>query len=419
MNEIDRNNIFIIPCSEDKYIIYLPLHSCSFYINEEGASAISRYIKGIPFQSSEREISRTFEKIFSSPQIVLSTENANPLESNSIAIILHQKCNLECIYCFAHDDRGKERLDLCDVKTIIDSCIHRNGKKTITFIGGGEPTLDWSLLRDSILYIREYGKDNIIKVVTNGTLLDDEKLRFLESQEVILTISFDILPDIQDSQRKYHKGTSSTYLVVENLIKKLKDYHISFAIRATITEKSVRRMPEMVKHILENFPHVKKVHLEHITANDLSESYYADFVKYFFEARTFGKCHGLEVYNSLTVAQNNIKSFGFCSGDKCFIPQTSGEILYAFCHRFSAPGENEMNSIKISTFDTSGVHIPNPQYRQLSIPKKCESCFARWHCAGGCAAEQLSLPSNLLEHKCDMVRDFCKLLLIEGMEEVN
>lgn len=417
MNEIDRNNVFIIPCTEDKYIIYIPLHSCSFYINAEGASAISRYIKGVPFQSSEREIYRTLEDIFSSPQIVLPLENTNPFESNNIAIILHQKCNLECTYCFAHDDRGKESMDLCTVKTIIDSCIHRRGKKTITFIGGGEPTLDWPLLRDSILYIRKYGKENIIKVVTNGTLLDDAKLRFLESQEVILTISFDILPDIQDSQRKYHRGTNSTYLAVENLIKKLEDYHISFAIRATITENAVYRMPEMVKHILDNFPHVKRVHLEHITADNLSESYYAKFVKYFFEARAFGKCHGLEVYNSITVAQNNIKSFGFCSGDKCFIPQPTGEIFYAFCHRFSTPNKKEINNIKISTFDTSGVHIPNPQYSQLSIPKKCESCFARWHCAGGCAAEQISLPSNLLELKCDMVREFCKLLLQEGMGE--
>lgn len=417
MNTIDKKNIFIISCGDNKNIIYLPLRNTSFFINDEGASAISKYLKGNDFLPSEIEIKKTFENIYASTQIQKTPPLPNILKSNSISIILHQKCNLDCSYCFAHDDRGNESLTLENVKQIINSWIDNEGSKSVTFIGGGEPTFNWPLLHDAILYIRQFPPKNItIKVVTNGTLLDDSKIQFLEKNNVVITISFDILPEIQDSQRKFYNTSKSSYLAVDTLIRKLKNYQLNFAIRATITEKNVARMPEMVQHIFDNYPHVKKVHLEHITDDKLSDSYYEDFFKFFFEARNLGKVLDIDVYNSITIAQRNIKSYGFCSGAKCFIPQPNGDIIYNFCHRFSVPPSQFINNLRISNFSPTGIHIPNPLFSQLSIPKECEACYARWHCAGGCMAERITLTPKLLERKCQMFRLFCLRLLQEEMK---
>jgi uncharacterized protein len=417
-SSIDVDNIFVIPVGENKNIVYLPVCNASFYINNEGASAIMRYKKHIPFSPDEFEIQEVLNNIFLSQQSkIVPSPRPNPIESNSISIILHQKCNLECSYCFAYEDRGKESLKFSSVKQIIDSWIVRKGKKSVTFIGGGEPTLNWKLFYYAIHYIRQCDKSDevAIKVVTNGTLLNENKLRILEENRVKLTISFDILPDIQNSQRKYHGSNNSSYTVVDTLIRRLKHYKIDFGIRSTITEESVSRMPLMVKYVADNYQHVKKLHLEHITDDKLSTQYHKDYTHFFFEARNLGKKLGIDVFNSFTVAQKSIKHDGFCYGDKCFIPQPDGSIIYSFCHRISHVEKENDNKIRISTFLTEGIHCPNRNYTYFTMPNKCNKCFARWHCAGGCLAERLSLTPHLLETKCEMVKEFCKRLLIEEM----
>lgn len=414
---IDVDNIFVIPVGENKNIVYLPLYNASFYINNEGATAIMRYKKHIPFNPDEFEIQEVLNNIFSSQQSKILPPRPNPIESNSISIILHQKCNLECSYCFAYNDRGKESLTFSNLKQIIDSWIVHKGKKSVTFIGGGEPTLNWDLLYYAIHYIRlcEKNDEVAIKIVTNGTILNEKKLRILEEHRVKLTISFDILPDIQNSQRRYHGNHNSSYTAVDTLIRQLKHYEIDFGIRSTITENSVSMMPLMVKHVADNYQHVRQLHLEHITDDKLSSHYHKDYTHYFFEARNLGKKLGINVYNSFTVAQKSIKYDGFCCGDKCFIPQPDGSIIYSFCHRISHIKKEFDNKIRISTFLKNGVHCPNRNYTYFTMPNKCNKCFARWHCAGGCAAETLSLTPQLLETKCEMVKEFCKRLLIEKM----
>lgn len=422
LRHIDLDNIFVIPIGNNKNIVYLPLYHVSFYINDEGADAITRYKKGIPFEKNEIKIQEVLNAI------LFSTQNSpppppisDPLKSNNISIILHQKCNLECSYCFAHENRGNESLTPESVKQIIDWWIVRKGKKSVTFIGGGEPTLNWDLLYYAIQYIRHRDKndDVTIKVITNGTLIDEKKIQVLEENRVKLSISFDILPDIQNSQRKYYRSNDNSYIIVDSLIRQLKYSNIEFDIRATITENSVSRMADMVRHVYSNYPHAKNIHLEHITDSLLSNNFYNDFTNYFFEARKIGKELGIKVYDSLTKAYKNIKYDGFCNGDKCFIPQPNGEIIYSFCHRFSNVDNNLVNNIKISTFLSSGEHQPNNDYKKFTVPNECNRCFARWHCAGGCLAERAVLSPELLDIKCQMVREFCKRLIIEEMNNIT
>ncbi|MBR4913240.1 MAG: radical SAM protein [Bacteroidales bacterium] len=421
-SSIDLDSIFVIPMEHGKNIVYMPLCHAAFYINNEGAAAIMRFKQKIPFRQDELVIKEVLDNIYSSYQnkttSTLQRTPANPLESNSISIILHQKCNLECSYCFAQKDRGNESLTYSSIKQIVDWWIVRKGKKNVTFIGGGEPTLDWDLLYYAIRYIRQCDKNDevSIKIVTNGTLLNKNKVRILEENKVNLTISFDILPDIQNSQRKYYGGKRTTYSVVDELIRYLNHFKIDFGIRATITENSVIRLSEMVKHVSDNYPHIKKLHLEHITDKCLPARYFKDYTHYFFEARTVGKRLGIDVYNSLTIAQKTTKYFGFCNGDKCFIPQNNGDIVYSFCHRFSGSEKEYGDNIRLSTFLPQGFHLPNKNYKLFPIPEDCNNCFARWHCAGGCAAERIVLSPKLLKAKCEMVKEFCKKLLVEEME---
>ncbi len=77
---------------------------------------------------------------------------------------------------------------------------------SISYLGGGEPTLSWDIVRQGIERIAdELAKTQGIKIfhtiVTNGSRLTPDMVDFLRDHDVLIRVSFEILPDIQALQR--------------------------------------------------------------------------------------------------------------------------------------------------------------------------------------------------------------------------
>lgn len=143
--------------------------------------------------------------------------------STNLVIILSQMCNLACSYCYAQDARSKDVLEKEKLKVAIDSHFDwKSNKLHFSFIGGGEPTLTWELLVWAINYIRsiDAGTRNVsIGVTTNGTLLNDERINFLKENKVRIGLSFEILPDVQSTQRCFSDNRNS-FEIINSVIKK-------------------------------------------------------------------------------------------------------------------------------------------------------------------------------------------------------
>lgn len=413
-----KQDLFIIPVKENKFLVYSPLRSCGFSANLKAVDIIRRYLNNNFISEKEKEakvweyIKKLEKKSFKNP--INKKININ----SDIVFILSQKCNLACNYCFAHETRSDEILSIDKLKTVIDYVLSmpNNDNIKISFLGGGEPTVTWDSLEWSINYINnaKNKKQKVkISITTNATLLTNDKIDFLKKNDVSLLISFDILPEIQNSQRKLLDSQIKTFDLVDEVIKKLANKGMSYRIRATITKNCVDLMTDMVLFVSHNYKNIKRLHFEPVTdTNDNDQEYYNKYLFNFFEAIKVGKNNGIEVYNSISNSLSRIKS-RFCNGEFCVTP--TGSIVS--CHRISSENEKSYKFFNYGYINNE-IHIDNNkldkvlEFANYKI-KDCETCFAKWHCAGTCIMEKSYFSEHQLLLKCD----FTKKLLTKMLEE--
>lgn len=421
LKKASEMELFIIPRkvkSEEGYLIYAPLQNLAFATNSAGAKIVEKYIDGIDLSDVEKEsvIISYIQQIEKTPANIPLCKDIDI--ENSAVIILSQMCNLACTYCYAQKTRSKTVLSKNITKKAINAVFDKNaGKKSFVFIGGGEPLVTWDLLEWAINYIHykanECKNDVEIIITTNATLLTDEKIEFLRDKNIHLGISFDILPSIQNVQRIYPHSDEGSFDKVNTVIHKLDEANIEYSIRSTITKEHVSKMVDMVQFVIENYKNVRKLHFEPVASqDDNDEKYYDDFVSSFMEARKLGQKYNIVVHNSMSDSVDKIRT-RFCRGEFCISP--TGELVA--CHRFSSEKDSNFHFVNYGLID-DGIYIDTEKKSQvISLfnykRAECASCFAKWHCAGGCVAERLVQTSSQNEAKCR----YNRALILEVLEE--
>ena len=237
MDRILRDNLFIIPVHNGMNIVYAPLHGAAFYANDKAASLCEEYIHGEDIHENEAN-KPLFNHIKQLKNKNVCEPQSKPIDiTSSLVVILSQMCNLACSYCYAQEARSKDILSQDTLKTAIDYILSIESKrKHFSFIGGGEPTLTWELLSWAITYIRNKYTDKQkvgIGITTNGTLLNDERIDFLYKNGVHIGFSFEILPDVQCTQRCFTDKNRNSFDVIDANIKKwcLKGYILASALQ--------------------------------------------------------------------------------------------------------------------------------------------------------------------------------------------
>lgn len=123
-------------------------------------------------------------------------------------ISINNRCNLNCKYCHFHEKKDYIKNEEMDVITILDNIISHIEKYNIElfklgFVGNGEPLLDYTKLQEYILHIGSYLMEGRIAAYTisNGLLVDREKLEFFKEYNVNVGFSIDGIPDIHNQYR--------------------------------------------------------------------------------------------------------------------------------------------------------------------------------------------------------------------------
>ena len=135
-------------------------------------------------------------------------------------ISINNRCNLNCTYCHFHEKKDYIQEDNMDVITILDiitSHIEDNDIDLfkLGFVGNGEPMLDYEKLKQYIAHIGDYLKSGRIAAytITNGLLVDCEKLEFFKEYNVNVGFSVDGISAIHD---KYRCGTHERVITINN-----------------------------------------------------------------------------------------------------------------------------------------------------------------------------------------------------------
>ena len=173
--------------------------------------------------------------------------NYNLPKITSAMLVVTHACNLRCRYCFVHKQPEYMTFDtaLASAKFLIENAESVNKVPNLNFFGG-EPMLMWDdIISPLTTWIRrEYKKPFTIGITTNGTLLDDDKIKFLLDNQVSLLFSIDGDKETQDYNRPYHNGDGS-FDSLKDIIPKIVANFPYVTFRSTT-------IPETCRHVFDN-----------------------------------------------------------------------------------------------------------------------------------------------------------------------
>ena len=141
------------------------------------------------------------------------------------ALCLHiaHDCNLACRYCFAEEGEyhGRRALMSFDVgKKALDFLIANSGSRRnleVDFFGG-EPLMNWQVVKDLVAYGREqeklYDKKFRFTLTTNGVLLNQEVMEFCNREMGNVVLSIDGRKEVHDYMRPFRNGKGSYDLIL-------------------------------------------------------------------------------------------------------------------------------------------------------------------------------------------------------------
>ena len=158
-------------------------------------------------------------------------------------------CNLACKYCFVEQHPHYMTLDTAKhaVHYILDNLEKRNKKFNkneqgkINFFGG-EPML---LYDEIIVPLTNYIKDNNfpikLSMTTNGTLLNEERIKFLYNNNFSLLLSIDGDEYTQNFNRPCRNNKIKSFDLLKDNIPIILEYFPNITFRSTIYSKSVEK----------------------------------------------------------------------------------------------------------------------------------------------------------------------------------
>ena len=385
---------------------------------------LMRFYKRDDIISCYEEIKEIYEeKILFSPddyERFAKLQVAAPIKA--MCLLIAMDCNLRCDYCFAGQGdycQGRKLMSFEVGKAALDYLLENSGNRKnleVDFFGG-EPLMNWKVVKQLVEYGREkekeYGKHFRFTITTNGTLLDDEKIDFINKEMHNVVMSIDGRKEINDRMRHRMDGSSAYDKIVPNyqrLAEKrnYKDYYV----RGTFTKYNLD-FADDVFHLRElGFDQIsiEPVVGEHdepyaITERELPAVFkeYDRLTGMILDNDRAGK-HFNFFHFMLDLDQGPcaIKRLRGCGCGNEYVAITPDADIYP-CHQFVGKKEYLMGNITTGEFNMdmkkefAGAHIYSKE--------DCKKCWARFYCSGGCNANNYEYMGDILKaHKvsCEM-----------------
>ncbi len=180
---------------------------------------------------------------------------------NVHTVVLTLRCNFKCLYCHASvvgiEETDKD-MSVATAKAVVDLIFESPSPTLMIEFQGGEPLLNWPVVKFIVQYAKEKNKHRKralhFGLISNFSLLDDEKIDFLIAHGVSFCTSLDGPKDLHDKNRIYLGGNSH-----ESVLAGLRKVVAKKAAGAktdtpnaicTVTRHSLGRAPEIVDQLV-------------------------------------------------------------------------------------------------------------------------------------------------------------------------
>ena len=338
------------------------------------------------------------------------------------ALCLHvsHDCNLRCQYCFASTGdfgTGRKIMDLETAKRAIDFVIQRSGSRRnieVDFFGG-EPLMAMDTVKATVAYARSIekkaGKCFRFTITTNGVLLDDENIDYINREMSNAVLSLDGRPQVNDRMRKTVNGKGSYEVIVPKFQKLVagrgtKDYYL----RGTFTHYNLD-FAEDVMHMADlGF---RNVSVEPVVGEETcgyalkDEDLPVVLEQYEKLAEKLKDRTDVNFFHfNVDLAQGPcvIKRLRGCGAGCEYVAVTPEGDIYP-CHQFVGNPAYKIGSLSDGSFDMELSH----RFSCLNIytREECRDCWARFYCSGGCSASNLLVNGDIKKPNhvgCEMER---------------
>lgn len=332
----------------------------------------------------------------------------------TLHLLLNERCNFKCKYCYSASGRSSAELTMEQIAPMVDFFLSSEraavNDRTIMFMGGGEPALSWKILKEATLYAGKVAEREGIKahfsITTNGSILNDEMVRFFKDHNFTVQLSFEVLPDVQNEQR----GSFDT---VARNIRTLTGAGVNNYVRSTITERNVDRIPEMVEFCHREFPAVTKLSCQQVvdpaffTSPEIVADFFNRYFRSFKEGEKLAASYGITLRSSSSHLLNYSKRERFCYNLVCLTPYGT----LTACPDVSSPAEPDYDAAVFGKVnpDTRDVDINHSRFGEISAGSihtidKCRDCYARWNCGSGCPSSRRVYAPEIFDSICDHYR---------------
>ncbi len=342
------------------------------------------------------------------------------------ALCLHiaHDCNLACRYCFAEEGEyhGRRALMSYEVgKKALDFLIASSGNRRNleVYFFGGEPLMNWQVVKDLVAYGRQqekiHDKHFRFTVTTNGVLLNDEILEFVNREMDNVVLSLDGRKEVNDRMRPFRNGKGSYDLIVPKFQRLAESRNQErYYIRGTFTRNNLD-FSEDILHFAElGF---KQMSIEPVVGSE-SDPYairtqdlpkimeeYDKLAKVMIEREKEGK--GFNFFHFMIDLDGGpcvAKRLSGCGSGTEYLAVTPWGDLYP-CHQFVGQEDFLMGNVE------QGIIRPEiaDDFRSCNVysKEKCRDCFAKFYCSGGCMANAYNFHGTIhdtYEIGCEMQR---------------
>lgn len=332
----------------------------------------------------------------------------------SLRLTLTKKCNCSCSYCYVEKTSdGLKSLTFSDCVKFIDASIELTQVKNMKIrFFGGEPTLEFELIKNVIEYIENKHTDIKFEYIlnTNAQGITNEMVNYFVKKNFKTVVSLDSIKTNNDYNRR-SLINNSYYDEAIKQIRIFSEKGLNFVINAVVTNSSLNDLMQFVMEMHAIGVKRISINLAKMVDED-TMSFSKDIAKNLLDVYKF--C----LLNKLSLSGNWLEPFkriingggqAFCGGIGHELDLRPDRKIYS-CNGESEP-LTDLNSISTIPYNPKYIKIANRVPGNIS---SCKDCEIEGLCAGECASDARVSNNNYFEGNiklCDLFKEILYLIL--------
>ncbi|MBN1542626.1 radical SAM protein [candidate division KSB1 bacterium] len=390
------HSVYVLPIA-NRWLLHAPLHGITALVNSATIEALL-HDKALPDGS--------LQVLQNQEPPAAPAPHTGPIQPEFLGIIPTRACNMRCIYCGfgAVKAQDGQTLDLKRAVLLVDwmaDWLHQHQRThfDIHFFGGEPfcaPDVVDTVVHRARMLAGAKGLRLRFEADTNG-FFDADRCRLIGDYIDSVVMSFDGPEDIQNRHRPAKNGAASFPVVAANAWA-LSRMPVELCLRICVTQETVGRLAEISQWFCRQFhPDI----IDYEPLRPTQESQEAGLMppdpwsfarSYMQSAMAATEAGTRTIYAAAGIDRVR---HSFCPvGRDTLILSPDGRL--SACYLQQQEWRNKGLDLDLGRVEPAkGVNIQQASVERVreltSHAPVCRTCFARWHCAGGCHVDNYEM----------------------------